>query len=557
MPTPPIPRERQERYKRLIEESLRDGFDPYRQSLGGRGSALCEAVRRLRALGHDDSENKLQGWIRRQEALAAKGEEHLLPDWSLFARRGVAPAEIRKGRVERWIVTAAQDDTDVHPRFWSNLQAYARHIGAEIVVGGYTYSQRVHTDRQTLTAQYRPELQPHLRFDRMEMGPVLYAPVNILPTASRPLFDLLTYSQGRPAIFPHAKHALEVAPAMPGLRPAELLTSGCCTLPNYIPKKAGQKAEFHHVLGCVVVEVAGPDAWWCRHVSAASDGSFQDLDATVRDGSVLRNNRVKAVTLGDIHFRGGDMPAAAAHLWGAQADSLLDALRPEYAFLHDLCDFPMTSRHVDGDALHAAEMQAAGTAGIRAHVQGAAHLLRQIERAWCRLVVVESNHDRRLERWVTGQDGRSAPLPDALYWHELNVAALQARQMRDETFNLFRWALQQADARRLEGIEFVPEGGSFVICQDSGGIECGAHGHHGPNGARGSIASLSRVASKMNIGHGHTPGLRDGVAMAGVSGHLDQGYNKGPSGWMHAHVVTYPNGKRAILIQSADGRWRA
>lgn len=34
------------------------------------------------------------------------------------------------------------------------------------------------------------------------------------------------------------------------------------------------------------------------------------------------------------------------------------------------------------------------------------------------------------------------------------------------------------------------------------------------------------------------------------------GYNKGPSSWSHSHVVTYPNGKRAVVTMRGT-RWRA
>lgn len=45
--------------------------------------------------------------------------------------------------------------------------------------------------------------------------------------------------------------------------------------------------------------------------------------------------------------------------------------------------------------------------------------------------------------------------------------------------------------------------------------------------------------------------------VAGVSAKLEQGYNKGPTTWAHAHVVQYHNGKRAMILMSADGRFRA
>jgi hypothetical protein len=100
---------------------------------------------------------------------------------------------------------------------------------------------------------------------------------------------------------------------------------------------------------------------------------------------------------------------------------------------------------------------------------------------------------------------------------------------------------------------FVSEDNSFTIC---GNIECGMHGHLGANGARATPTQFARAGAKSNTGHTHSPKILDGAYVAGVSGKLDMGYNKGLSSWAHAHIVTYPNGKRAILTM-ADGQFFA
>jgi hypothetical protein len=106
-------------------------------------------------------------------------------------------------------------------------------------------------------------------------------------------------------------------------------------------------------------------------------------------------------------------------------------------------------------------------------------------------------------------------------------------------------------------MQFLAEDESFVICRDQhGGIECGMHGHNGPNGARGSRTNLAKMGRKSNIGHSHSAGITDGCYQAGVSADLDLGYNVGPSSWSHSHVVTYPSGKRAV-VTLWNGRWKA
>jgi hypothetical protein len=555
-PAPRISPERCQRIKGAIEAALRAGFDPVGAPPCGRGSAITEAVRALCEQGHKETRFRLYRFIKAEAKNKARGDLDFLPDWSLFSAPGVPASALRKGQVRRWILTAAQDDTDIHPRFWSNLQAFATYLGAELHVAGFTYQQIRHSDRMTLSASYRAEVRPFLRFDPLDCGPVLFcAEMNTLPTAARPLSGLAAYSRGRDAVFPHAKIAYETVPQMPGAHVPSIMTTGAVTVPNYIAKKAGLKAEFHHILGATLVEVDGSGAAWCRQISATADGSFQDLDRTVRGGKISTGNRIKAATFGDIHLPsvGEDVFAA---LWGPSAGSLVEALRPEYAFFQDLLSFEQASRHVDNDPLHRAKMVHRGHSGMEAHVRAGTSFLRATARDFCRSVMVESNHDDRLLQWAR-RDADRRDVENVAYWHRCNLAALEASAAGLDGFNLLRWALKEADPRRLEGIDFIPMGGSFVICQDSGGIECGMHGHQGPNGSRGSAVGLSRMATRITIGDKHSPQIADGVYVAGMTGDLDQGYNTGPTSWRRAHVLAYPNGKRTIITQAPDGRWRA
>lgn len=553
MPTPINP-ERYKRHKDAIEAALRDGFAPYRQS-GGKGSCTTEATRRLREMGFDLGRNALNDFVRTQEKWASKGIENWLPDWNLYSEPGVEPCKVKRGEIHRWILTSAQDDTDVHQRFWANLQAYAQYLGAKLVVAGFTYQQVRHTDRLTLTKTYRPELRDHLRFEPLDCGSVLFcAEMNTLPTAVRPLSGLLTYSRGRDAVFPHAKLAYQTVPQAPGDYVPSVMTTGAVTVPNYIQKKAGLKAEFHHVLGATIVEVRGGFAG-CRQISATSDGAFQDLDAKVFDGRVTRGHRVKAVTFGDIHLPSVD-PHIYKSLWGRNSESLIDALKPEYQFFHDLLSFENWSRHVKDDPIYRARMVYRGLSEMEKHVSEAAAFLKDTQRDFCRSIDVESNHNTRLEQWARQTCDRN-DTENYLFWLRCNMAMIEAERDMDEGFNLYRWAVRRSDSQSLPGVEFLPIGSTFKICQEHGGIECAMHGHEGPNGSRGSAVGLSKMAAKINIGDKHSPEILDGVYIAGMTGNLDQGYNTGPSSWRRAHIITYDNGKRTLVTQDEAGDWRA
>jgi hypothetical protein len=56
-----------------------------------------------------------------------------------------------------------------------------------------------------------------------------------------------------------------------------LYTTGAVTERNYVQKKAGQKAEFHHNYGALMVEVDKEGTPFVRQLAADDTGAFQDL----------------------------------------------------------------------------------------------------------------------------------------------------------------------------------------------------------------------------------------------------------------------------------------
>jgi hypothetical protein len=468
------------------------------------------------------------------------------------------------GKTRRFLLTAAQDETQVHAPFWRNLHAYAAAIDAEVLVAGFTYQKGLFEDHATRAGYFVAAVQPYLRHENVMLGPVLFAAkMNILPTAVRPLSGLETYSRGAWAVFPHAKVQLVSVPSLPGRHPAMVMTTGACTVPNYIEKKAGLKAEFHHTIGATIVEIDAEGRPFCRQVNAAPDGSFQDLDARVADGVVTRGNPVEAITWGDLHIEKADagvFQAAFGYDVAAQAitsqDSMLHTLRPRFSAWHDVLDFQARNHHRRGDHHFHYEMIVAGTDRVNDNIDGAGRFLKAMEGLpWCTSVVAASNHHDALTRWLREADPREDPL-NARTWCEINAEVYRRIEAGERGFDPFKWAASKA-VDGLDGTVFVPRNGSFLVCsQTGGGIEIGMHGDEGPNGARGSALALTRVATRMNIGHAHTAGILDGVYTAGLCGSMDQGYNSGPSGWSHTQIVTYPNSKRT-LVTFLDGKWRA
>ena len=87
------------------------------------------------------------------------------------------------------------------------------------------------------------------------------------------------------------------------------------------------------------------------------------------------------------------------------------------------------------------------------------------------------------------------------------------------------------------------------------GIQCGAHGHLGANGSRGSLEAMETAYGNSVSGHSHTPQILRGAWCVGTSSLLKLEYNRGASSWLHSSCLIYPGGARQ-LINCIDGKWK-
>jgi hypothetical protein len=478
-------------------------------------------------------------------------------------------APIKQVKKRTFIFTGAQNDCPAHIPFWTNLQAYAKAMDAQIVIGPWTYETAWFNESQASARSYDREILDWISFGRMNIGDNLLfaADSNIMPTASRPISDMTTHSRGKWAVFPHSKLQLVSVPSTdPDSQAHQVMTTGSVTMPKVIPRKAGVKSVFHHIIGATIVEFDADGDIFCRQLNATDDGAFYDLDRHVSGGKVTTGHRVKAVVCGDVHRRKLSPENALANFGmdilgkGAQyTDNIVDTLRPEYILLHDVFDNETRNHHHEDDNAHYYEMALRGRESVLSEVRQAGEFIRDVRRKFAKVIVIDSNHDLGLEKYV--REGRyrndginiryGLKLEDAyMEYVERRSAALDA-QKPVPSFSLFEYAARLAVGNSLDDVRWVHDGKPFPI----DGIECGNHGFRGANGAKGTIAGFARMGRKMSIGDKHAPTILDGVYCAGCM-NLQHGYNKGPSSWAVADIVHYPNSKRA-LITLQKGKWRA
>lgn len=460
----------------------------------------------------------------------------------------------------RFVFTAAQNNTYLHDKFFHALLNYCNHNKAQLVVAKFHYNKNAF---QNLSAEnddgvwYDQRLEPYFLPEQATVAPDLIwcGELDILPTAVNPLSGLDNYTRDASCIVPHTKVQMKSVPTMKNEPTKFMYTTGAVTLRNYIPRKAGQKASFHHMFAALLVEIDEDGDWFARQLIANNDGEFQDFTTKYSATGVTEDQRVKAIHYGDIHAELPCPPVATAS-WAYWKGSMLDTLRPEYQFADDLTDFRPRNHHSVNDPHKMAEFHFGGMDNVEAGLAHAALWIKTSYRPWCKTIVKESNHDQALMRWLKDPRG-AADAENAYYWHRLNAWVHDQYRMQAHPY-VFEYAVRALLDDKGYNVRFLREDESFEICRTptSPGIECGMHGHRGPNGARGNIRNLRNIGKRANIGHSHEAGIVDGVFQSGVSAPLDMGYNVGPSSWSHTHIVTYPNGKRT-LVTIRNGKWRA
>jgi len=345
---------------------------------------------------------------------------------------------------------------------------------------------------------------------------------------------------GLSVIIPHPKQRLVSVPKdLGGKMPRILLTTGCCTYPNYNDTNSrGKKANRHHQYGFVVVDVLDPKTYLPRIVPALEDGTFVDLGVKYAPGRDPEKIRTKALVLGDIHVPFQNPSSIKASL------EMVQELQPEKIFIHDLLDFYCVNHHNADNLLWRMDLAERGIDGLGSELEAGLAFLKQLsEVATGRIYVVPSNHDRFVSDWINS--GRVLKDPK-----NMRIGAGIIRNFSSSK-SIARTALEQV-GRIPRNIEFL----LLDSDQRPHSYECSAHGHLGIDGAKGTLRQFKVSYGRVVTGHTHTLEVDGHAISAGTNSEIPMEYQKGqPSKAMAGNVAIYaPDLAQAIPI--IGGRWK-
>jgi hypothetical protein len=436
---------------------------------------------------------------------------------------------------KRFLISWAQNNTPVNMGLLKNMEAYANKIDADIhiIAGRYKNPTSVWSEEQEDNEFWDENVLKYLDANRHDIHKYvsILSDIKIQATAVNPMTGLQALSGVNSCVFGSPKVQLEMIPVLEGNQPKMMVTTGAITEKNYTDSKAGKTGEFHHTFGFVVVEIKDDEIFFIRQVTADDlTGDFTDLYFKVESEKIKTIKKIEAAILGDVHYGHHDQKVLDATF------SLFDKLKPKHVILHDVFDGDSISHHQMKDPFIQYGKEMNGTNDLEKEMGVMMDGLKSFEK-FKNVVVVRSNHDDFLDRWLKNEDWKKQPTykNSRLY---MKYSDILLEQYGKDPHNVKGVVPSLVNAIFPKYITLGRSSSYKVL-----GWELGQHGDIGSNGSRGSLLQFRKLNTKIVVGHYHSPGRKDGAISVGTSTHLRVGYNKGASTWLQSHVLIHRDGR--------------
>jgi hypothetical protein len=346
-------------------------------------------------------------------------------------------------------------------------------------------------------------------------------------------------------IYASPKQRLKASPVSNVKMPHFLMTTGAITVPdyrstNYMSNRTAHIAEHDHVMGAIIIEIGDSDEYHFRQIQFDDKGRFIDLGQQY-DGKNIKEIRPEAFVLGDWHS--GSTCPMAKEVW----KQVCDETKPKRLVLHDMFDGRSINHHEAHNIDSKAKRAAMGHLDLLGELKLVARDLEELDKWVDELVVVKSNHDEFLKRFL--QKGNFSDDP-----YNYKTYLKLAYEYVDTSCDPLKYGVEELgelDANVAKNVRWLERDEDLIIS----GIQLGAHGDKGANGARGGLKSMEKAYGNSVTGHSHSPEILRGAWQVGTSSKLKLSYNVGPSSWLNTSCLVYPNGQRQ-LINAIGGKYK-
>jgi len=446
--------------------------------------------------------------------------------------------EAIKNGANRFVVTAAANNSEVDYAAWKSLRRLCEDRGAHLIVIPIHYKNiSLYTGSQEYMKAWAKSVEPYLIDEAIRIGPKTWvrADIKIQATAADPLSGMAPLAGDKWSIFGHSQMALEPIATPINQLPGRMYTTGAITQKSYSKSKMGAKANFHHVCGALYIEVEGRKTF-IRQLNADHKGHIFDLTDLYTPTGIQREMPVLSLTTGDEHVK-WMLPNVKAATY-TDKDCIVDETMPSYLIRHDVLDGYAGSHHHENSYTTQYKKWLHGDADYKAELdQVVRHINTTTPKGCENVLVTDSNHHEHLDWWLNRADDRVDHLNADLICVLRNAQREAIRNGKHP--NAFELYLTP---RLTVPTSFTDPNTPFLLA----GVDFAHHGHRGANGSRGSARGFANTTHKATIGHTHSARIVKSVYQVGKSCDTLE-YETGLSSHTNTHSLQYANGKRTLL----------
>lgn len=465
-----------------------------------------------------------------------------VPVEKLYSQKALASLRDDVQSYKRFVVVTAVTGCNVHDKFYASIKTYCEANNAKLLIlmaADPAHSASV-KEWGTIAAKLKDEtivLEDTKLNSNVFLSTIKLSAKHIDPTTG---LGRIGQRNGT-FVYASPKQRLKAVPTSNTALPHFMMTTGAITVANYksdayLSQRTAYIAEHDHVLGAVVLEIVDDKIYHFRQIQADNKGAFFDLGVKYTP-SGSTESRPEAFVLGDWHAGSTDPQARKAWF------EVSKFARPKRIVLHDAFDGISINHHENHHKLLKAKRAEKGQLSLEEEFRTMAADLESLAEITDEIIIVKSNHDQFLERYL--QEARYVEDP-----HNHRLALTLAIEMLDGKDPLKSAIEARLTSNTAKKVKWLSIDDDYQI----EGIQCGAHGHLGSNGARGSLQSMEAAYGNSVSGHSHTPEILRGAWCVGTSSLLKLDYNRGASSWLHSSCLIYQGGSRQ-LINSIEGQW--
>lgn len=448
-----------------------------------------------------------------------------------------------------FMLSWAQNNTEVHAEFWENMKAYRKKRRATLLIHSAKYNPGYNAATHRLDNKdeglwWAKEVTPYLQETDCKLSDKItfYAECEVRATTEKPLSGKAGWGGSSGGIFGHPKWQMNTY-SVPGAKYPKLQqTTGAVTKKNYSESNAGRKAHDNHFFGFTVVEIGDDGYYHTRRVHACGEsGNFYDTFGGyvyyTSSGKTTRyEGTTAALMVGDSHVEETCESAVQA------TREMIKTLKPEKMLGNDIISVSARNKHEKHKVFSNWWKHYQGLDNLESDLHNSVALIKSLGLTH----MIQSNHHDHLDQYCDDSCGHS-DLINAKLWHELNYLR------RKTGLSAYQAWIEHHYPEMKSLVWTSPENTLTVL----GTFFC--HGDKGPNGAKGMRSKAHTLGRNIVQAHTHDPwglGNANGVGHTSLYQH---GYNDASlSGWLQGNGVLYPDGKfqHLHIIKDSKNLWR-